>query len=220
VEERPEHVVSLPDFFIERCPVTIEDFAAFVDATGYVTDAERVRSRFTWRRPRVFMGEMERMRDHPVVYVTHADALAYCAWAGKRLPTEAEWEKAARGEDGRRFPWGGTWDPECCNWGDSGVCDRYRGTAPVEHFTRGASPYGALDMVGNVWEWTSSAFRPYRYDAMDGRESGGPEELRVLRGNSYNMDYPEALRASIRLGEHPRRWRFDYGFRCAADAAR
>jgi formylglycine-generating enzyme required for sulfatase activity len=131
---------------------------------------------------------------HPVVNVSAEDADAFCAWAGLQLPTEQQWEKAARGTDGRIYPWGnqppGKERTLRCNWGDSyaWIHDGYEYTAPVGSYPSGASPYGALDMAGNVWEWTSSLY------------GGGP--LRVFRGGSWNDD-AEDVRCAFRSAWPP-----------------
>ena len=170
-DEHPQHALVLPTFEISRCAISNGQYAAFVRATGHpapghwsATDSAHFREQ------------------HPVTYVDWHDAQAFCAWAGVRLPTEAEWEKTARGTDGRTWPWGETAPtPQLCN------CENFVGdTVSVLAGGDGASAYGALGMAGNVWEWTQSAHRPYPYVAADGREDAGPEEPRVVRGGTYN----------------------------------
>ncbi len=171
---------------LTRTPVTNAQYAAFVQATGHGQPEH-------WKGGRP-PGDKRR---HPVVYVSWHDAVAYCRWlaevTGKpyRLPSEAEWEKGARGSDGRIYPWGNRWDAQRCNSGEGGPGD----TTPVGAYPQGASPYGLLDLAGNVWEWTRSLWgrevsRPafgYPYDAEDGREDpgAGDEVLRVLRGGAF-----------------------------------
>ena len=148
--------------------------------------------------------------DHPVVLVTWEDAMAYAAWAGKRLPTEAEWERASRGLNGRRYPWGREFIPDCCNCKETGL----KGTSPVGAFSPdGDTPEGVVDMVGNVWEWANSLFRPYPYRADDGRESRQATGFRVLRGASWFNDANVAHSLSRLDGDF--QFYNNVGFRCA-----
>jgi len=172
-EDAPAHEVDLPAFKIDRFEVTNADFAAFVDATGYVTSVETSGGGKNWR------DYADSKDNHPVVKVTFPDAMAFCEWAGKRLPTEAEWEKAARGADALRFPWGNDWDPSKGNVKVTGI----RGTAAVGSFGGGASPYGVEDMIGNVWEWTSDWYQAYPGNTASDPYYG--EQCRSTRGGGW-----------------------------------
>jgi formylglycine-generating enzyme required for sulfatase activity len=201
--EQPQHEVSLPDYSLARTPVTNAQYAAFVEATGH--SAPRY-----WRGSRPPWGRGQ----HPVISVTWYDAVAYCRWlvqeTGKpyRLPTEAEWEKGARGTEGRRYPWGAAWDARRCNTKEGGRED----TTPVGRYPEGASPYGLLDMAGNVWEWTSSLYWAYPYQADDGREDLTTPESRVLRGGSF-LDLYDSARAAYRRSYVPAYHSRTHGFR-------
>jgi formylglycine-generating enzyme required for sulfatase activity len=207
-EEQPHHRLYLPAFRVAKTPVTIAQFAAFVRASGFQTDAEAERSERCWERPNGSQSHgLAEEADHPVTCVSWYDAQAFCRWAGVRLPTEAEWEKAARGVDGRIYPWGDERpDPERCNFGDL-----VGKTVPVGSCPAGASPCGALQMAGNTWEWTSSLWGSleeghyrYPYDSADGREnSDAPETvMRIVRGGSFRDDATR-MRCTYRDWRYP-----------------
>lgn len=209
----PAHTVELPDYEIDRFEVTNDEFARFVDETGYVTYAEENSSK-NWRDAAEAKGG-----NHPVVYVTWDDAKAYCEWAGKRLPTEAEWEKAARGDDGRVYPWGNDFPgadavAEYGNFYETGL----RSTFPVGAFEKGASPYGVYDMAGNVREWVEDYFLPYEGAAADADPFFG-EENRVNRGGGWfdGEDGELVTTYNRNAGPPGTSANDDIGFRCARD---
>lgn len=198
------HRVELPAFWITRAPVTNAQYAAFVAATGHRPPAH-------WEGPR----PPAALADHPVTYVDWRDAAAFCAWAGGRLPSEAEWEKAARGADGRPYPWGGA--PPSPELACFDRADDLVGTWPVGRRPAGASPHGLLDAAGNVWEWTASLHRPYPYRPDDGREDPRAPGQRVLRGGSCRSEHERYLRCAFRSLSYPARRRDHIGFRVARD---
>ena len=217
-DERPQHRISLPEFSIDRLPVTNAQFARFLESKGVgaVTgdrwydiddnDARIHRRDGKWQADSGF-------ENHPVVEVSWFGAAAYCGWAGKRLPTEAEWEKSARGTDGRKFPWGNE-PPDRTRAHFTGGWNDLR---PVGGFPKGASPYGVLDLAGNGWEWVSSAYLPYPYNASDGREDLKPPQVRVTRGGGH--DSPAEELTTTHRGAHVSRnfrsGHHNIGFRCA-----
>lgn len=150
-------------------------------------------------RPNNSRWDNPQFAQHPVTDITWFQAQEYAKWVGGRLPTEAEWEKAARGTDGREYPWGNDEPtPELCNYYGSGL-----GTwTDVGSYPKGASPYGVLDMAGNVWEWTSSQYRYYPYDADDGREDTESDARRTLRGGSWG-NFGLDVRCAARDGGFP-----------------
>jgi iron(II)-dependent oxidoreductase len=221
-DERPAHEVRLAAYAIDRLPVTNAEFAAFLNAAGprnargerlYDDDDDDARihraNEFKPGRWRADSG----FEAHPAVEVSFRGAAEYCAWAGKRLPTEAEWEKAARGADGRRYPWGNQApDATRARYGAA-----FNATAPAGSHPAGASAHGVLDMAGNVWQWTSSLYRAYPWRADDGREDARSPEARVTRGGAH--DWPAgALTATHRgrgLSRAPAAGHHNIGFRCA-----
>jgi formylglycine-generating enzyme required for sulfatase activity len=200
-------------FFIARIPVTNAQFARFVHATGHVTLAEKeggiepktykfVKG-YDWRHPAGPGTSFEERLDHPVVQVTWHDAVAYTKWAGARLPTEEEWEKAARGVDGRVYPWSDDFAPARCNSGEDGVDT----TTPVGRYSpEGDSPCGCADVAGNVWEWTASEWEP----------GGG---RRVLRGGAF-FTASRGVRCAFRYGYNPYSRLTNRGFRVCAVSQR
>ncbi len=237
--ETPQHGVTLPEYYIARYPVTQAQYRAFVQETGHSPPAADIDS----ERPYEWVDGCypPQRANQPVVLVTWHDALAYCAWLTKRLrawegtpeplgrllreegwcvtlPSEPQWEKAARGGDGRWYPWGDELDPERANYGDTGIGT----TSAVGVFPDGASPYGVEDMSGNVWEWTRSLWGEdlgtpefgYPYDPSDGREdlTAGDGVLRVLRGGAFYYEV-RFVRAASRNWFNPLDRYGDYGFR-------
>jgi formylglycine-generating enzyme required for sulfatase activity len=237
-DEIPRHRVYLEAFYIDRYEVTNAHFQQFVQATGHRTQAEREGWGYAdtgekwekakganWRAPHGPGSNITGLEQHPVVQVSHEDAKAYCAWAGKRLPTEAEWEKAARGTDGRVYPWGNQsdWtrlnfcDYNCKrNWKDQAINDGYRHTAPVGRYEGGKSPYGAYDMAGNVWEWVTDWYAKDYYKNSPTRNPQGPAsgEQAVLRGGGWN-GRALGVRVPHRRGDAPAGRNDLIGFRCA-----
>jgi formylglycine-generating enzyme required for sulfatase activity len=213
-DEKPVHRVWLPEYRIGKYPVTNIEFARFVEATGYLTDAEQRGAEYTWRHPLGKGSQIHKQRDRPVAYLTWHDAMTYASAVGKRLPTEAEWEKAARGSDGRRYSWGERRDQNRANLWKGRRLD----ATPVWLYPDGASPYGVMDLIGNVPEWCSSLYRPYPYNAADGRENLEVEGLRVARGGSW-YDYRVSLRSHYVGGRNLTGRIFNFGFRIAESVA-
>ena len=204
-DERPAHKVSVDSFFMDVYEVAVGQYAEFLQSGGGHSPPD-------WNR----MNQMAYQK-RPVMGVDWADAAAFCKWAGKRLPTEAEWEKAARGTDGRTYPWGN--DPPTslhANFGKNGSND-YGALAPVGTFENGKSPYGIYDMAGNVWEWVSDWYDTGYYKASpeqnpEGLPTGG---FKVIRGGAWNTSVRN-LRSADRYWDPPSfRSLYLPGFRCA-----
>ncbi len=255
--ELPRHIVTLSSFALDAAAVTNAAFATFVKATGYVTEAERYGSSMVfhlayrgdgsdvkgavagtpwwldvagacWRRPEGRDSDIGARQNHPVVHVSHHDASAYAAWAGKRLPTEAEWEYAARGGlEGARFAWGDELTPRgrwVCNifQGDfprtNTLEDGYLTTAPVKKFPPNGR--GLYQVAGNVWEWCADWFDADYYARSPESDPTGPSsgQLRVMRGGSYlcHDSYCNRYRVAARSATPPSSSAANLGFRCAA----
>jgi len=208
--EQPQQRLWLPEFCLSRTPVTNAHYQCFVAATQHPAPGH-------WPGGQLPAGSEQL----PVTYVSWADAQAFCTWAGVRLPSEVEWEKAARADDARWWPWGNTLpDGTRCHFNGQaqGVAPASQSVLPVGQFPLGASPYGLLDMAGNVWEWTQSLYRSYPYAATDGREAGAVPGGRVVRGGSYNHDLRQ-IRCAARTGMATGVRDVYIGFRVAAGAA-
>jgi formylglycine-generating enzyme required for sulfatase activity len=255
--EAPREVVLSP-FLMDACAVSNAAFAEFVEATGYRTEAERYGWSFVfggllpggfpptravaaapwwrqvdeadWQHPEGPQTNIAQRGDHPVVHVSHTDALAYCGWTGKRLPTEAEWEFAARGGLARMaFPWGDELEPggehRMNVWqgqfpAQNSLADGHYGTCPVDAFS--PNHFGLHNMTGNVWEWTADWFHT-TFRAVDQQDDplGPPTGThRVQKGGSYlcHASYCRRYRVAARQGNEPDSSAGNLGFRCAADA--
>lgn len=208
-DEGPQHTVHLPSYWIDKYEVTNLQYQQFIEATG-----KRAPDHFENRTFPVGKA------DHPVTFVSWHDANAYCAWADKRLPTDEEWEKAARGTDGRMFPWGQQFDINQVNTPVRWKRLNEKGdTTPVGAFPGGASPYGALDMSGNVWEWTASWYRAYPGNKKISENYG--EIYKTLKGGSWwdCSFYKCGISAPVfnRAFFNAKVKNASFGFRCAKD---
>jgi formylglycine-generating enzyme required for sulfatase activity len=231
-DERPVHRVYVSEFSIGRFPVTVGEYARFVQTTGHVPPAVRAlpsiasngreavfrefSAPYSWTGREPPAGRAK----HPVVLVTYDDALAYCRWLSDtcdalfRLPTEAEWEKAARGGlEGERYCWGAEIDPSRANYLADPRLKRERGTKPAGTYP--PNGYGLFDMAGNVWEWVSDWYAPDYYAAAEPRDPRGPQsgQLRIVRGGAWVCDDVSMLRCAHRHTVPPDTYAHSIGFR-------
>jgi len=231
-DETPQRAVDLKTFWIDVDEVTNEQFLLFVQSTGYKTAAEKAGSSGVWddvqrkivtiegadwRHPEGPTSSISDRTHYPVVHITWDEAQAYCAWVKKRLPTEAEWEKAARGTAGLQFPWGNEWDPQIM---DVATEQRTPPLYPVGSFPLGTSPYGVENMIGNVVEWVADWYNPKYYQTGPLKDPLGPSndlgDGRVIRGGSRATKVP-FLHAAWRNSTKPDTHHNLLGFRCAKD---
>jgi len=238
--EIPQRAVYVDDYWIGQTEVTNAQFQYFVDAGGYTTERYwsdegwQARVANNWTGPRCLDDDNFNAPDQPVVCVSWYEADAYTRWMSEttretyRLPTEAEWEKAARGTDGRTLPWGDNFDGALLNfcdvkcqygWKDSDYDDGYEYAAPVGSYPAGASPYGALDMAGNVWEWVNDWYQDDYYSISPGSNPQGPAtgDYRVLRGGSWDLS-GYFVRSAFRYVVRPDLGGNNVGFRCVRSA--
>jgi len=201
-DEKPALTVSQDAFYMDKYEVTNALYRNCVEAN--VCKEPQETSQYN----------DEQKANHPVVYVDWNMATAYCEWRGARLPTEAEWEKAARGDDRRTYPWGE--DISCKN---ANFSDCVKGTAAVGSYASGQSPYGIFDMSGNVWEWVNDWYNSSYYSQSSGANPTGPQsgEFRVLRGGAWGYT-PSLQSVSTRFWASPLKGDDNIGFRCARDA--
>jgi len=199
--EQPQHTVYLDAFYIDKYEVTNAQYQEFMAATGHPA-------------PPYWDNELYNQPEQPVMCVTWEDARTYAEWVGKRLPTEAEWEKSARGMDGRIWPWGNEWDAAKLNGNDVGTVDGYVYSSPVGSFPQGVSPYGVHDMAGNVWEWCEDWYDENYYSYSPKINPKGPAsgDNHVLRGGDWSMNL-DFTRCASRFGLSP--GSILTGFRCA-----
>jgi formylglycine-generating enzyme required for sulfatase activity len=241
-DEKPAHQVMLSPFCMDRHEVTTAEYEACSNAG----ECRRAPIEVDWkgitpRQTKVYSTLCNARRaeraDHPINCVDFDRAVRYCAYAKKRLPTEAEWEFSARGSDGRKYPWGdeepdatrlNACGAECIAWGAKNgepmralyaTNDGWEGTAPVGRFPDGASPFGLLDVVGNVWEWTSDWDGSYDTESQVDPTGPASGTRRVVRGGAFNGGFASWVRPTQRYSDRPEAQSHAYGFRCARTLA-
>lgn len=214
-DEYPRHDVFVDTFYMDQFEVTNGRYLEFVKATGH-----RVPQNPTNPTRNLWQGDAitDSLVDRPVINVDWYDAEAYCKWAGKRLPTEAEWEKAAKGTSDRRFPWGNV-EPTAkhLNFNQRWIGEKT--LMPVGSYEAGKSPFGVYDIVGNVWEWVNDWYDPRYYEKSPAKNPQGPDTgtMKIIRGAGWQNETP-AVRIFTRVNSDPTVRNESTGFRCAADA--
>lgn len=212
--------ISLPTYFVDKTEVTNEEFEKFILAGGYEkkkywTEAgwEFIKDNNILHHKGLSQGSFS-APNLPVTGISWYEADAFCRWAGKRLPTEEEWEKAARGTDGRTYPWGNRMDFSRLAYQSSNV----HRTLPVGSFPKGASPYGALDMAGNVWEWTASAYKgaDYKYAILNAKNAPRQDKLMIIKGGAWGSNRNQ-FECSYQYYERKDVTQFHIGFRCVSN---
>jgi formylglycine-generating enzyme len=214
-DEYPRHEVVLDHYYIDKYEVTHGRYAEFVKATGHRTpENPKYPKRTLWSDHL-----SDSLSERPVINVDWQDSEAYCRWAGKRLPTEAEWEKAARGTEDRRFPWGNV-EPTDKHLNFNQKWKGEKTLMPVGSYEAGKSPFGAYDMAGNVWEWVADWYDPLYYEKSPGTNPKGPDTgtYKVLRSSGWSVETP-LVRLFPRVKSDPKNRNDSTGFRCAKDAA-
>jgi serine/threonine protein kinase len=219
-DEKPRHVVHLDDFWMDRYEVTNEQFSRFLNEEGNQKEDDATWVNVEGEGSNIVYEDGQYSprsgyEDHPVTYVSWYGAQSYCQWVGKRLPTEAEWEKAARGTDRRIWPWGNDWNEDKVNSSEAGPGH----TTAVGSYPDGASPYGCMDMAGNAWEWVADRYQGDYYQVAPDRNPQGPNQgvYRVVRGGSCAL--PQRLsRCTGRFPFIPSVTRNDLGFRCVSSS--
>ena len=214
-DEYPRHDVFVKNFYIDKFELTNGRYLEFVKATHHrIPQNPKNATRNLWEGETI----AESLIDRPVINVDWADAQAYCQWAGKRLPTEAEWEKAAKGTADRRFPWGNV-EPtnKHLNFNQQWIGEKT--LMPVGSYELGKSPFGVYDMAGNVWEWVNDWYDAKYYEKSPAKNPAGPETgtKRVLRGSGWQNETP-TVRIFTRVDSDPTIRNESTGFRCAMDA--
>lgn len=214
-DEYPRHDVFVSNFYIDKYELTNGRYLEFVKATNHrIPQNPKNATRNLWAGDSI----TESLIDRPVINVDWADANAYCQWAGKRLPTEAEWEKAAKGTADRRFPWGNV-EPtnKHLNFNQQWIGEKT--LMPVGSYELGKSPFGVYDMAGNVWEWVNDWYDAKYYEKSPAKNPTGPETgtKRVLRGSGWQNETP-TVRIFTRVDSDPTIRNESTGFRCAMDA--